>query len=72
MGIRVAGLPTKIIKTVVACAVIWTILKYSQKALDFVNWHINVPLTVWELHKNWWVLIPIFLLIIYLVFTETI
>jgi hypothetical protein len=72
MATSARGLPFKIAKAILLCAVAWLLLYGLQLLIDQLYGLLDMKLPWWELHKEWWSKYPIFAIIIYLVYSEAI
>lgn len=72
MGAQARSIPGKIIKIIILCAVVWLVLYGAQLAIDFLTYQTDQATTKWELQKVWYVKYPLFLIVAYLVFSESI
>ncbi len=72
MGTQAKGMPGKIVKCLLLCAVIFFLLKGFQISIDFLYDQVDQLRPWWEIHKMGWIKYPLFAAVIYLVFSEKI
>ena len=72
MGSQARGIPFKIVKIVLLCAIIWLLLSGAQKGIDFLYVQTDQLPPWWEIHRAKWLKYPLFAIVIFLVFNEKI
>ena len=72
MGSQARGIPFKIVKILLLCAIIWLLLAGAQTVIDFLYVQTDQRPPWWEIHRAKWLKYPLFAIVIFLVFNEKI
>lgn len=72
MGSQARGIPFKIAKIILMCAVIWLLLYGLQVVIDFLYDQTDQLRPWWQLDRLHWIKYPLFAIVVFLVFNEKI